>query len=992
MAKKAKPRGPNVGGVLFQGVDTADALKMADRMNQLLGAGDQVSPGELIRLVREELARQRGGRLDSISAQADAFANQLAQQARGGGVAGFVEPPASQLEFQFVADTSRPLYVNPRPLEEAFEIAADQGVPMGYKVADGQWHDLKKSDHIRDVLDLSNRNEFLARLRQELIDKGVPGAEIVPLSKGAYSTAFGIPQTDEVVKFTWSGPGQYTNKADGVWGVVSPRVVESIPTNNPYARPDLTYGIYPRADLGRATRKDYLTLRDALNDQGYMWYDDHQGNMGMLPGSEYRPVVIDVGDVSPLSSTGSVGRWPFKPPSGPLYNWLIPALAAGGTAALAGQASAGEETQAGDSTMPAGGGTLQMPIPQAGVSTLSMNSDGTVSQTPTAQQMEGSGGPDFSMAISPSEWSQWYDNPQAGYGGEEHQRFIESVEQAMDIPLIPERYITETLGFDREAWKNVFPGYEGGDMTPRMLTQGMSYAVIGPLMLAAMQEASAGITDGPATKRLEAYSQPGSDKQLVQDTISEFAGLRRDREDTAPSQAAQMVLAGIASGTPGQQFADREEVTRSEDRRLRASFASDRRPNDNEFMVTQGGANNYRREAALQILRTMQDGAFAPPNVTTMNAIGNAVWAGNEALAETLLGMEGTGEAARRVSSLMDTAPRGRMQLATQQWNSMPDWARMSAAQVAERRADPLPQMEPMPYDIPGMPQQQPRQREPGAFAQARQDGYEYLPSDSFDRFDLNSDQGLANYLYNNQSFTPAQYAQAADPLLGQLNDRLTLGNDSGDFTKQMNRDIDSVRPVRGDNESPEKFDSRKQWYANKKEADRDYRSAYWGPALSDMGNRLFPTGRDPERTFLSPTADMVANLPQDFGRNPYNWASVGVGGLAGGIRGALTSGLRGVATGAAKGAAAGAANEILDEAREEGAILAVSGGLDFTPQKENAFARDFDAPMSEWKDGMPPQLDPNDKDYWKKFNRAFMGHQGQAAGHYDSWKRGLLD
>lgn len=1027
------------------GGGTPAALSLQQSINRLLQANPNLSSAELVRILREEVvndATLRGQRLDDLSGQANAFAEQLVQQARGGGVAGAAEPSARQLEFQFTPDTSRPLYIHPMPLPEAFEAAAEQGVPWGHDLLRLGWHNIERSPHMRSILDAPDSRDFLRTLQESLRGDGIPGAELVPHSMGASSTAFSVPGTQEIVKFTQRGENQYKTPAAGVWGVVAPRAIRTL--ERPEGLSDVTYGIFPEAVMGKAKSGDRRALAKALSDQGWEWYDQHDGNIGMLRGSEYRPVVVDTSDVYPQQEGWK--KWPFRPPTGPLYNWLIPALAAGGAATIAGQqANAGEPatTQAGGLPAMDAEAAFFSPPQRYGYPAeqttgsfappvvLAAGSRGTPVAQPTREFAQRPS-TDFSMEISPAEWNYWYGGENTGYAGDTHLKFQEEVGRAMDLPTIPERYVTETLGIEPEMWDAFFPGYEGGDMSPRMLVERAPYWMLPRLGVQALQEQIDGKADGPYNRQLLAMTRPEGANQLVQDTVAEFSGLKRDRSLPAASDLAGVVLSGLSSGVSGAPFADRDEVTRGEDKRLRQSFSKDGTSRDAEMYVTKGGANNYRREATLQFLRTLQDGQFAPPGVTSMDWLGNHLFDQTVGNMQRVAGEEynpqdvwGFGRAGWRASNLMDaSAPRGRMELALDTRSRTPRWATKSPQQLASEESI---RMDLAPYFADN---QQASGAWPGSLAasspsaaqSARQDGYSRVIPEGFDRFSTGTYAGLSNVLYNNQSFAPAQYAQWFDPLFGQVHDKLAAGEDggwsgsellgispsdgsnrvealgggAGAFTRQMGRDIDSIRPVRGDRETPDHFDRRRNWYADKKQADREYRSAYWGPALADAGNYFLggnaTTGKPFERSFLSPTAESFANLGQDFVRNPYNYPTV-VGGSAGGaLKGLAQGGLRGAASGAIKSGAMAVANEIADEGREEAAINAAGGMFDLSPQTNNAFARDFDAPKDKWVGGQPPQIDPQDPKYWEKFNNAWRQRQGLTAGFYDAYSRGLLD
>lgn len=1287
MAKKPKTLGGQIPVPRFmQQMGSPAALSLQQSLNDLLVANPNLSTADLVQLLRNEInldAQLRGARLNDLSGEAAAFAEQLAQQARGGGVAGVIEPPVRQRELYFTPDNSRPLYLHPRPLSDAIDAAAGQGVPWGASLAEGNYAP-RRSDVAVGMQNLGD--DFIRQLQDSLIADGIPGAEVVPLSQGVYSTAFTSPLTDEVVKFTLDGPSQYASNADGVWGVLSPRRVGQIP-----GAPGFAYSIYPRADLGRATYGDRDALQSAFRKQGYWWRDAHMGNMGMLPGSEYRPVVIDAADVSPDRTVRSVS-FPFVPPTGPgAYNWLIPALAAGGTTALAtlggqqqaeaatgtryrppsvpklpppyaptlrgnpedyppdwytqkmqgyysrvinqmnkvdrewerlaaagdweradaldaqreqlletlesqlqdideddpsfyekseeedlygraenpgsvdddlraaygqyvagnisredlverlrgaanpvgsmdrpwgegkqyatvndvpedmlidaakdlydsrqaiierqrnapgrsveqairflrnvapvagaaaltGQAMAGEGTMGsqGGLPQPTGqdpffnppqrygypaeqspgitmnpGGTLTMDASSPSA-VMAVGSDGSAAVAPEYEGPGYSYGGDFSMAISPDEWRYWYENKGSGYGGEQHKRFAQAVEQTMDIPSIPEEYIAQVVGSDPKRLKGIFPGYEGGDMTPRMFLSGMPHLMILSSMSGFQEEVASGVRNGPYAQQLERLARPGSDKELVADTIAEFAGFSRNRDNAMPAQAAQMVLAGLQSGVTGGPFAERDEVTRSEDARLRRSFAREGREGESEFYVTPGGQQNYRREASLQLLRTLQDGAFAPPGMTSMDYVGNRLFDQTVGNIQRIAGDEynpravpGFGRADWRADNLMNTsAPQGRIAIALDLYGRTPQWARMSDAQARERdtansrAAQVMREADGDAARAAGVGDIRQAMLTAGAGLTASKDarivGYRQINPDAVDRFDTGTAHGLSNVLWHNQSFTPAQYAQWAAPLLGNVYDKLAaggggwsgrelfgispgdgsnrveaLGGGVNTFLRQQGRDMDSVRPVRGDRESESQYDRRQAWWQDKKQGDRDYRSAYWGPYSADLANNALggdAFGKKFDRTFLSPTADFVANFGQDFVSNPYNWPTLAGGAAIGGAGGAVRAGLSGIPSGAASGFGRALVGELVDEGREEAALQAGGGMLDFRPQTTNAYARDYDAPQDQWRDGQAPQLDPLDPDYWKKFNRAYQYRQGQTAGYNDRFRRGLLD
>jgi hypothetical protein len=188
--------------------------------------------------------------------------------------------------------------------------------------------------------------EFLWNLQKQLESLGIQGFDEFGVNDlpraGAFKTTFSAG--DNVVKLadlgsTW----QDARVPQGVWGVAAPTHQMEIPavmddTVPSHRRHDgLDVVIQPRAILNHPTwgpsdPQHTDTLLKAIERQGWRWHDDHIGNLGFLPGDEYRPVAID-GDVVPYGGMKTVD-FPFKPPTRPdwYYSVLLPLLMSGGGA------------------------------------------------------------------------------------------------------------------------------------------------------------------------------------------------------------------------------------------------------------------------------------------------------------------------------------------------------------------------------------------------------------------------------------------------------------------------------------------------------------------------------------------------------------------------------------------------------------------------------------------------------------------------------------
>lgn len=713
-----------------------------------------------------------------------------------------VQPPRGvvrQLELPMSADTSRPIYIHPVALDEALRLAAEKGVPYGHDIARGNYHSLNQSTTARSIMESPYRDQLLRDIHALLTDKGIPADALVPYSQGAYTTAFLAPDVNEVVKLTRSGSRQFKSRADGVWGVLSSRVAEDLPTPaGANIRPpgQLAIGIAPRAKIGVATDADLKTLESALREQGWTWFDNHVGNIGMLPGDEYRPVVIDPSDVEPSGVDQT--RYPFVPPKGPLYSGLIAALSAAGGA---GVANAGETKR-----------QLVTPSPTIGTSV----------PVPPEPGRKPEGMFDFSMTISPDEWKNWETVKEYGYGGPKHQAFIKAIDQALDVPAIPEKFVA-SMGIKPENLDLYFPGYKGGDLTMRQ------YITAAPLLM--VRNASSG--RHIVKTLIEDLHYLGKNKDALQSNIhAALTGSSHDRGDPYTQQAVNALLSAVKAGTPGGGFEDDPARPQAEFDELQAKHGSKA-----HMMLTPGGENNHRRLAVYELASALQDGEHRPQGFTTTQAIGNFIGGAFEPTKDS--------PANERFFTMMQkSAPLSRIDVAMQKWNTN------KKGIIPASQSDQGP-----PATVSGkMSEEYDPRTWSGFFKQM------YNPS----------------YAAGRNIFTPV------NATIGDLGTTLSLiphamkqDGPAGLVTPFMQqtdvaRRAGAITPVIPGNMTRDEFkglvDSKKQHDA----AMGDWWGAYLTPAQNDMHGY--------KRTFTPPVVSAVAGTPQELASDPYQAAAIGLG------------------------------------------------------------------------------------------------------------------
>jgi hypothetical protein len=250
-----------------------------------------------------------------------------------------------EMNRDFVQRGLEPLKINQRPpfvhnasdnewLLKNVQEAIARGVPAGVEGLDRPVP--------RGVVKTSNDREFLWNIQKQLESLGIQeldefGKNNLP-RVGAFKVAFGAG--DKVVKLAEPDSSDYDMRLPKqVWGVTPPTAGwTQTPVRSEGILPmhdGLDVIVQPRVLLdhpkwGTADDKSIATLLKALEYQGWGWYDSHRGNMGYLPGEDFRPTVID-GDVIPAGWKQQTD-FPFRPPTKPdwYYSVILPALMAGG--------------------------------------------------------------------------------------------------------------------------------------------------------------------------------------------------------------------------------------------------------------------------------------------------------------------------------------------------------------------------------------------------------------------------------------------------------------------------------------------------------------------------------------------------------------------------------------------------------------------------------------------------------------------------------------
>lgn len=788
-----------------------------------------------------------------------------------------------QREFMFQDDRTRPLFIHPIPIEEAIEVAATRGLPYGASIGEwNDWHDMSRSQQMVNLWNSPHRDELLANMRTMLLSEGVEGANVVPLARGEESAVFST-QDGRVIKVgTPSGRFTYGSNYDspqGVWGVLplrNRRVEAGVGQPDP-AIYDIMF--QDKAILGKAKQADISTLKKALRDQGWVWLDDHRGNIGKRTHTEYSPVVID-GPVYPQKRAAddrgrdimdpdapNAVKREFVPPTGPMYG--VPGAIA--AAQLGGS----------------------MPQPIAGDQSAEMSFDG-------------------SMAISPTEWRNWENAPSQGYGGPEHQAHVKAIDEALDVPSISGKYV-QSLGVPMKTLQRYLPGYEGGDVSMRQFMQAAPEIAARQAFLRHMSEK----TPESEQSYLAAMQVADNPSQVISGVYASLAGTKYDRADPNTRAFTGMVLDAVKAGTPGSPFEDAPDMAQSEFDQLTAKNGEEA-----NRMLTPGGKNNHRRLAVYELASTLQDGEHAPKGATTTQAIGNALFANSM--------FSNAGQRANDL--LVQPAPKGRMNMARDQWNAVRGDILGNSDEPMQISGEKFAEYSPNTWDGLG------NQMTNASFAAGRN---VYRPWNS-----VMGDMGTAAQLLPG--------AVAKDGFAGVLK--------PFQFQQQTADANNRVTPIRPDNQTSEAFAKSRGWDKDWQKASEGYLSSRIGPAIMEAQGK--------KRQYLPPIMDTVLNTPQQILANPFEFAAVAAPAMLSGARVA--------------GVAAGVADEAAENVTQGPALSGLMSG-DLRGAVEGSIrSPETNSYLLPREDGS--QVKADDDDYWQQLERSRQEYTRRNQTRYDDW------
>jgi hypothetical protein len=205
--------------------------------------------------------------------------------------------------------------------------------------------------------------------------------------------------------------------------------------------------------------------------------------------------------------------------------------------------------------------------------------------------------PDLNNAISREQREAYEPSP-------EHDRFMQAVDEAMDLPVVPYQRLYEQFGGRPPTEELEALGYTGGDLTPRQ------YVALMPTFM---------------KQRIVLTADPGevdAALQGVDDNAEGIVDLVTDGLKARDGLTASSLAVG--GGTPAQElvtFATSNLLASIESGEFDGDFADPASMSlrDKELagigenqLATEGARKNVQRKVVGDLLRTFQDGRFAP--------------------------------------------------------------------------------------------------------------------------------------------------------------------------------------------------------------------------------------------------------------------------------------------------------------------------------------------------------------------------------------------
>jgi hypothetical protein len=544
---------------------------------------------------------------------------------------------------------------------------------------------------------------------------------------------------------------------------------------------------------------------------------------------------------------------------------------------------------------------------------------------PRSQTEKLTGG-DWSFDISPYEQKQWETDPSLGYLGEDHRQYIQNAISMLDEPLIPIEYIQQLRLAAPEQLSQVFPGYEGGDMTPRQFLSGARYLEASAAHRAWLEnpsdpEAMQRFTDAAAAIQSPPEQGEGTELNPFSDpyAANAFAQLTGQTSRPMLGDVGPMLINGLRSGTTNRVFEDDPSITDSEFAQLQKQIGDDA----NRYL-SEGGQANLRRERAADFFGALRSEQQYNPNMNVGSAA-MALFSGPNS-------MPGGKGPRHRFDTMMDpSSHRGRMQFAN---------ARLATANQVLSPGEGQPVI---------------------------------MQGDAVNRLDPYSMQGF-NGITGNSSWGYGRAYNQFSPLFGDIGTTPKLKQDFADerplkfLAEAYNRSMRET-PLRPDNQSPESFiDTRAMALRRQGDGMLDYYSTL-GPKMADAWNQSgVPeivgrvTGQDitAPRAYFPQIVDSAVKMGPAITKSPMQLGIIGagVGGpalLQGGGRASLAGGLAGVASEA-----------LVEEPIENMMLGETTPGELFSPVKYNSWLRPYEPGTNgRTREHYDQMFDPQNKQQW---------------------------
>lgn len=548
-------------------------------------------------------------------------------------------------------------------------------------------------------------------------------------------------------------------------------------------------------------------------------------------------------------------------------------------------------------------------------------------------------GSDWSMAVSPDERFQWYSDPRYGYGEAEHQQYIKDAESLLDVPLIPRG----------AAFRMGFLGPGTGDVTPReflaaapaiRMQQAKMRAMRNPDDPEAQRELAAAVAEGePVFRQMIVGELPSFEESPAgRAAWAELTGQVYDRNTAGyAGDVARSMIDAIGAGRTNSMYETDPSISQQDHDALVAKYGSEA-----HRMLTPGGVENARREAAYDFFGALQNGQRYTPHIDNMSAILAAV---GHTGSQGDMQMDKFSQADMgdtRWSTLMDhSALRGRMKLASNR-------LRGAMGSFADQQQSPE-----KPY---------------------------VMTASNFNRTDPASFMGLYNLAGNSSWGYGRNIQNPYEPVMGELLTRAYLADGLDDrpleFFQDTNDRVFREAPVRPEYLSPRDFADTRRFAMDRRNSNLPYWSSF-GPRVADAYNNATLQGKSNpsmnpfppmERTYPSPAMDVFYQLAPNVGRSAAQSAMIGAS--------ALPSMAGRGAVGATE-VAAGLLKEVPEEWMEDAAVDPKEATGMFQGREENAWIRPYRPGIAvPGKDGVPTQrtraeyermLDPRNKEDWEQ-------------------------